>query len=138
MSGMVRRDVIKAANERAQANAPRDDLAARIVHRLSCTRCAQGWSCGGLGEGDYAAAGEIAGLLAEVWGEERERVVQAIEAESARLHAAFASDEDDHLADMRNRLGITLEPGHWNRHDDGCGMCGLATAARIARTEAES
>lgn len=63
----------------------------------------------------------------------REQIAVAIEAEADRAHAAFASDEDAHLADMRNRLGVTLEPGHWNRHDDGCSMCGMAGAARIVR-----
>ena len=83
--------------------------------------------------GDYIAAREAAARA-----DERERVAAAIEAEAERAHAAFASDEDDHLADMRNRLGVELEPGHWNRHDDGCGMCGMSSAARLARSGVES
>lgn len=72
------------------------------------------------------AAAHVAAVL-------REQIAAAIEAEADRAHAAFASDEDDHLADMKNRLGVDLEPGHWNRHDDGCSMCGMAGAARIVR-----
>jgi hypothetical protein len=98
----------------------------------------------GANETDHWADRLARALLASDWlaareaaarAEERERVAVAIEAEAERAHAAFASDEDDHLADMRNRLGVTLEPGHWNRHDDGCGMCGMASAASIARMD---
>lgn len=75
--------------------------------------------------------GAFRGHRAHVAAVLREQIAAAIEAEADRAHAAFASDEDDRLADMRNRLGIDLEPGHWNRHDDGCSMCGMAGAARI-------
>lgn len=52
------------ARKRLAANEARDDVAARIVHRLTCSRCRMGWACGGLGEEDYERATEIADLLA--------------------------------------------------------------------------
>lgn len=122
----------------------------RIWYALATTRCGplhadDGWTPGEPCESCGDLANEVTPYLSRIVerliaareaaarAEERERVAAAIEAEADLAHAAFASDEDDHLADMRNRLGVTLEPGHWNRHDDGCSMCGMAGAARIVR-----
>lgn len=41
------------------------DVAARIAHRLTCSRCRMGWTCGGLGEDDVQNGERIADLVAE-------------------------------------------------------------------------
>lgn len=40
------------------------DVAAQIVHRLTCNRCRMGWTCGGLGVDDFRNAVKIADLMA--------------------------------------------------------------------------
>ena len=86
----------------------RDDFAARIVHRLSCTRCVQGWSCGGLAEGDYAAAADIADLLAEVRADERSRVAQAIEQAAVELCEGCDSCDGNTRFGMRAASSVAL------------------------------
>jgi hypothetical protein len=86
---------------------PRDDLAARIIHRLKCGRCAQGWECGGLSEDHFQRGAVLADLLADALAEERERVAQAIEA----MPLPHTLSDDAQIA------------WRWGRHD----------AARIAR-----
>lgn len=62
---MSNSDARKRAAEKVAEDERADTLAATIAHRLTCSRCRMGWTCGGLGEDDYQAAAGIADLIEE-------------------------------------------------------------------------
>jgi hypothetical protein len=91
------------------AEAAGGEVAAEIVHRLTCNRCRMGWTCGGLGVDDYRAAVKIADLMAT----HRQAAADAVLAEAHRLASAHhvASNEHGRIVALGERLAAAARGG---------------------------
>lgn len=58
-------------------------LAAEIAHELTCVRCRQGWSCGGIGDADLEAGDRIDGFLVHLERRAAKAVLDAVEEKAA-------------------------------------------------------